>query len=297
MKTPAVAVRIKALKVFPGFHDLPPEYLVALGAYAEVKTYSAGSVLQAAGEPREHVHIVLEGETERVRAGKVVERVGAYDLVGGAASLADGEATCTVRAATELQVLSLRCEAARWLIVDNQAVFAAVLGSLAERVLRLRDAAGPSRGFPQVEPTEEVAEISMAEKLLALVECEATRELPIDVLGAVAMGSTLLDVAQGQPLVTGEDRVVAARFPVHGVMRCVDEDCAAAVGRGHALGLEEMLAHRPLRCTFVAETASALVEVSLDALLDDIEDDDEACMALLLGISRTAQRLEDQLLL
>ena len=289
-----VVARIQALKAFPGFRDLPPQYLAALGARATVVAFAEGTFIQQAGEVATRVCIVLDGTVELRRAGRRLGEVREYGLVLGPMALSDQPALHEAVTLTDVEALVLDLDVARTLIADNHATFTAALCDLAYGLTRVRERAGAHRGFAKVAQVEPLGKTGVTERMRALVECPLFQRVPVDVVSAVAVAGAVVQADEGDIVLARGQRPDGALFPIYGELACTHADCPVTLGSGVAVGFEEMLSLQAMRCTFRATRESAFLHVERDTLFDDVEDDEDACLALLVGLSNTARAVVDQ---
>ena len=128
-----------SLKGSPLFEDLSKGELAQLARQSEDVEVPAGKVLCSEGDPAREFFVIVDGEVEVTRNGKLLATRGPGDLIGEIALLADVPRTATVTAKTALRVFVLTAQAFGQLVEGNPDVERKVLRALARRVASLTE--------------------------------------------------------------------------------------------------------------------------------------------------------------
>jgi CRP-like cAMP-binding protein len=99
--------RVERLRAIPLFSGCNEKQLQFIATRVEDLDFKAGKVLCEQGKSGGDFFIVLSGEAEVLRDGKVVDRITPFDHFGEIALLDNGPRTATVTAKTALRCLVL----------------------------------------------------------------------------------------------------------------------------------------------------------------------------------------------
>ena len=126
--------KVSLLRATPLFEHLSRRDLARVARVASEGTLEAGSVLMREGEPADCFFVLLEGEIEVRRRGRLLARLGAGSFVGEMALLSRSPRTATVTATTPLRVLTIAGDDFVALLDGIPALWLKVARALADRV-------------------------------------------------------------------------------------------------------------------------------------------------------------------
>lgn len=129
--------KAESLKRSPLFEGLSKRELTQLARESEDIEVPAGKVLCSEGERAQEFFVIVDGDVEVTKNGKLLATRGAGEMIGEIALLADVPRTATVTAKTPLRVFVLTAPAFRRLVDANPQVERKVLRALAKRVVSL----------------------------------------------------------------------------------------------------------------------------------------------------------------
>jgi len=129
--------KVEALKRVPLFAGLSKKELGQLARASEDLEVLPGKVLCEQGRLGREFFVIVEGEAEVTRDGKLLSRMKPGDFFGEIALLEHTPRTATVTAKTPLRFFVLTSQAFRHLVDEAPSVQTKVLQALAKRVLSL----------------------------------------------------------------------------------------------------------------------------------------------------------------
>ena len=129
--------KAESLKRSPLFEGLSKRELTQLARESEDIEVPAGKVLCSEGERAQEFFVIVDGDVEVTKNGKLLATRGAGEMIGEIALLADVPRTATVTAKTPLRVFVLTAPAFRRLVDASPQVERKVLRALAKRVVSL----------------------------------------------------------------------------------------------------------------------------------------------------------------
>jgi CRP-like cAMP-binding protein len=132
-------VKLDALRRAPLFEGLSKKELTELARATDELRVPAGTVLCREGSLGSEFFVVVDGEAEVTKDGKVLATRRAGEFFGEIALLATTTRTATVTATTDLRCFVLTSRAFRAVLDDNRGVERKVMQALAERVLSYGD--------------------------------------------------------------------------------------------------------------------------------------------------------------
>ena len=135
MRRAGLNVKLDALRRAPLFEGLTKRELTELARATDELRVPAGTVLCREGSLGSEFFVVVDGEAEVTKDGKVLATRGAGDFFGEIALLATTTRTATVTATTDLRCFVLTSRGFRGVLDDNRGVERKVMHALAERVL------------------------------------------------------------------------------------------------------------------------------------------------------------------
>lgn len=100
--------KIKALVKVPLFDDLNQKQLGEIAKIAEISPASAGTTLAQHGKPGSEFVLILFGEVEVLRYGKILRELTKGDFFGEISLLDGGLRTASLRAKTDVNLLIVK---------------------------------------------------------------------------------------------------------------------------------------------------------------------------------------------
>jgi CRP-like cAMP-binding protein len=126
-----------SLKRSPLFEDLSKRELADLARQSEDIEVPAGKALCSEGDTAQEFFVIVDGEVEVTKNGRLLATRGPGDIIGEIALLANVPRTATVTAKTPLRLFVLTGQALLGLVDANPQVERKVLRALARRVASL----------------------------------------------------------------------------------------------------------------------------------------------------------------
>ena len=131
--------KVDALARAPLFAGLSKKELAHLAQASEDLEVPAGKALCTEGEVGEEFFVIVEGEAEVTKDGKVLAIRGGGEFFGEIALIQDSPRMATVTAKTPLRFFVLTRKAFRQLVRENPDVENKVLQALARRLVEVSD--------------------------------------------------------------------------------------------------------------------------------------------------------------
>ena len=131
--------KVEALARAPLFAGLSKKELAQLAQVSEDLEVPAGKALCTEGEVGEEFFVIVEGEAEVTKDGKVLATRGGGEFFGEIALIQDSPRMATVTAQTPLRFFVLTRQAFRQLVRENPEVENKVLQALARRLVEVSD--------------------------------------------------------------------------------------------------------------------------------------------------------------
>jgi CRP/FNR family transcriptional regulator, cyclic AMP receptor protein len=126
------------LRRIPFFVEIEPAKLKLLAFMSERVGYDAGKLLCRQGDPADAAYLIIEGEADIIvntPSGPVtIATLGANDIVGEMAILADVPRTATVRAKTRLVALRIAKEPFMRMVREFPTMAISIMRELAHRL-------------------------------------------------------------------------------------------------------------------------------------------------------------------
>lgn len=128
-------VKVEALKRAPLFESLSKKELTELARVSEDLQVAAGTVLCREGRLGQEFFVIVDGEAEVTRGGKVVATRRGGDFFGEIALITTAKRTATVTATTPLRCFIITRGDFRRVLDENPTVQRKVMEALGERLL------------------------------------------------------------------------------------------------------------------------------------------------------------------
>ncbi|HET9050519.1 MAG TPA: cyclic nucleotide-binding domain-containing protein [Candidatus Dormibacteraeota bacterium] len=122
------------LRRVPLFEGLSVKELRAVLKCADEITHRAGSAIVREGGGGAGFHLIVDGEAEVLKDGRVRRRLGAGECFGEIALIDGGPRSATVQALTDVRTLSMSAWDFKPVLLDNPAIARKLLLVLCERI-------------------------------------------------------------------------------------------------------------------------------------------------------------------
>lgn len=138
LKTVSIMERILLLREIPIFADLSPEDLKLVAELAREEWHPQNTVIFRQGEEGDRMFVIVEGHLHVLRQSNGAEQVlaqrGPGDFVGEMAIIESAPRSATLRAQTDVRLLSIDGETFKGILRERPDVSFAVLRSLSRRL-------------------------------------------------------------------------------------------------------------------------------------------------------------------
>jgi CRP-like cAMP-binding protein len=299
-----VVARVLRLKRFAMFGDLSPAALTSLAERVEERAFASGEeLLGGDGSPR--LHFVLRGEVDVRRFGRSSASRGDRDVVGDLDVLAAApRERLFARAVSPTCTLSIDRAGLLAAQEDSFPLQRAMLKRIGCADLEARRRFGWNRSYEGrgggAGATALLDDTAGRGELLELAHrvswLRGTRELGglrIRTLGRLAAASELSSVPAGEPLWRHGDSADFAVQVLRGSVRCQTDDGAAfSIGSDSLLGLSEVLAEAERWCDVSAASEVLAMRLSVEDILDELEDDTDVAVELMTALAAGVVELE-----
>jgi CRP-like cAMP-binding protein len=254
-----MAERILELRKVRVLRSLSTSALITIADEIELETCEAGALLAEEGEEADAIAWILEGGGRWSRAGETLGAAEPGSAIGMLPVLAGLASPCSARAVVPTLVARVAAERFLELLEDSFDLALSVLGAIAAD---LRDGGQRTLGRRLGAASRLTAcDLDFTARLVRLRMSAPFTRAPIRPLAVLAQRG-------------------AARTAVVIVAGSVHEG-DVGLGPGDTVGLLCGLAARERDVAAVASTALTGIEISVDALIDLLEDDDELALELL----------------
>jgi HEAT repeat protein len=122
------------LKGVPLLSDLSGEQLLPVTEIVQRKTFEAGDVVFAEGEPGDHLYVVLDGEVDVLKGGERVATLGTKECFGEMALLDQSPRSASIRARKELELLAISRDDFQDLLDTHPALARGVIRVLTQKL-------------------------------------------------------------------------------------------------------------------------------------------------------------------
>jgi CRP/FNR family cyclic AMP-dependent transcriptional regulator len=126
--------KVKLVSKVPLFSGLSRQELGLVASIADEIDLKKGKVLIREGERGREFFVLLEGEADVAKDGRVINQLSAGDFFGEIALVSEGPRTATVRTTSPCALLVLTASAFWGLVSDMPSIERRVLKTLAERL-------------------------------------------------------------------------------------------------------------------------------------------------------------------
>jgi len=110
MNPEKLADKVEILKQVPLFSQMTPLQLDEIAKHAEVVTVRAGSMYAKYGMPGSQFGLILSGEVQAMKYGKVLREMGEGDFFGEISLIDGGPRTATIMTKTDVNLLVVKKE-------------------------------------------------------------------------------------------------------------------------------------------------------------------------------------------
>ncbi|MEO1170883.1 MAG: cyclic nucleotide-binding domain-containing protein [Myxococcota bacterium] len=279
--------RLLALRVFPGFRDVPAESISPLARYAEDRMFEAGATILEEGSPVTRVHFVLEGQVKISRSGMPFRLIEPGQGFGALAALAQVQHGVTATAVEKTRTLELASRDLELVFLEHFDLLSATLRALTKAVGAERRQL-PGGGYsPEIDEGDyPPLEMTLIERLVAYKNSLLIQNHRVDALAQLARSSTERRFEPGDALwAQGElspwvFHIVAGRVRYSG-----DDGVSFDFGAGGFVGaLDAMnVEGRRYQATAVAPTVALAFHVG--DLIDILEDHTYMALDFVRGVA------------
>jgi CRP-like cAMP-binding protein len=292
--------RVLALRTFQAFHDLSPEALAVIAEHARPRRFPAGALVLRPDRPVRALHFIVSGtvDFERVETG-AHKLLRARETIGELAALSDNPRGERAIALEDTVTLELDREDMEDVFEDNFPIFLAVLRTLAQSHIRVRQMLGPTAGFRLVEPTPSetwTRPLGLVQRIMLLRSTMNFARARIAALADVAQECQEVEFAQGESLWRAGDESTYALVIASGLVECVAQGGTQhfELGPASVVGGVDSIAGEPR--WYDAATASPVLALRLDlqSMLDVVEDNMDMAVDMLRGFAQVILDLQDQ---
>lgn len=295
-ETGTVVERMLVVKAVPVLGDLDPEELALVAERTSFREFAPGeTVFSGVDTPVTTIHLVLGGRVAERRGGRPFRTHGPQHVVGGLEALADTPTDVVAVAEVATRTLAIERSDLRDILADNFAVLGATLQGVAAAALRLRRAVTPSAGFPVATAAPAADGDELAERIAFLHARTLLGGMPIRALGHVAGEAEQGTLVAGARLWSEGEPAEHAVVVTSGIVDCTSADGRHRfqAGPGTILGFEDALALEARWYGAVARDGGTVLRLERAALVDLLEDEPDAALALLAALAATATALRD----
>ena len=293
----ALTERMLQLRQVPVSAKLSPPVLKIVAEQLRERTFAAGTMLFAQGEPMDGVLLLTEGSIDLVREGKPFGSLAAPQTVGFLAVLARSDASFSAIAKTPIHAFELPVDVMTELYEDHFDLVVATLRYFAERLtIDLGELPESDLGVAPLEmdivPNRPV---DWVEKILCLRKTTGFAEANVHALGGLAKRMQEVQVPAGTTLWHIGERAERAFYILRGTIRCEAADGRVfRYGAGTGLGALEALADRPRWFTATVESDAVGLYGHTDRLLDLFEHEFRMAMDFITMLARAQVEILDQ---
>lgn len=287
--------RMLALRAFPGWHDLRSDELATLAAIAHPRFAPRGTALVGLGEEVEHIFLIVSGEVEARRGGRLLDTYGPGDSVSGLAAFGgagDGYAAITTEDTT---MLVLRTAELEEVFEDRFRVLSHVLRELARQTIRLRQRILPTAGFPAEAKTGDACparSLDLVQRMVYLRKNLGMEGSSIDSVAVLAKTAEEVRLGPGEALWRRGDPPTSMVAILCGRVRCESpEGHVFELGAGDLAGSLDATAGLPRWYDCLVVDGIVALRLSHDITFDVWEDHPELPLRLLRAFSRSVLAL------
>jgi CRP-like cAMP-binding protein len=291
--------RLLHLKRFPLFVGLPPAELALVAEYARERFFQKGEVLLREGEPISSVFIVVDGEVEIRRSGRLIGRASQGAGVGGLGFLARQAEGAEARAERPTLALEWEGDAALELFEDHFPILHHMLRYVCRDLVRLQVKTGSEWipwGLPARASLPLDRPLDLVERIFFLRKSAPFVHASINALAELSRGMVEMRFDPGTPLWKEGEAWPGIHMIVDGAVRCASSSRAESftVGAGFPLGAVEAVAEVARWYDAVTETRVVTLQGNVEGLLDVFEDNFDMAMDYLAAMSRALLRIATQ---
>lgn len=282
------------------FRDLRADELAVFAQLMREQWVHRGSELCRPGHCVHPIHLLVEGRVRYERAGRLIRRVEAPELIGLTERLAGVEPHARVVA--ESNILALTIDGGTFLDIleDHFSIFLHVRAALGQQLLALQRRLG---NYVAVQPFATTAASlpsssspDLVERLIWLHRSPVLRGFGVGVLAELVRDDRVVRFKAGEPLWARDVPAGFLALVVDGVVGCAADEPGRSfqARRGDLIGVEAAFAGMPHAYPAVAETAVQAIRIDVPALLEVAEDHSHIAAQLLAFCARRLLELEQQ---
>ncbi len=269
--------RVLYFRTLPEMDRLSATHLAAIAAHASEEFFPRGSTLIAPDEQVETLYLVVDGQVSLARAGRPQGEVGPGASVGLLHLLARAHPGLHATAVTDTLTLRLDWDDHLDVCEEHFPIVEQYLWYLSDRLVeQLRGTPELLRRSP-VAPmlhAPETRDLDVVERLLTLRGTGVFPNRAPDSLGELARHVKEARYARGTSVWHRGDPAEDFLVVVDGEISCAAGAARAQVpiGPGGVAGMHEALGYNDRWCDAIATSASRVLRVDVESLLDIMED-------------------------
>ncbi|MCU0691098.1 MAG: cyclic nucleotide-binding domain-containing protein [Polyangiaceae bacterium] len=288
--------RILALRAFEAWSNLPASRLAVLAEHSEAKFFRKGSYLFREGLPITRMHMVIDGQVELRRHGRLLRRLGSRGTAGGLSMLARDPEGYDGIALEDTTTLEMGLEDTEDIFEDNFDILYSVLRALATDIIQVRRSMGNQAGFRNhfKEAMASLARpMDLVERIFFLQSSMVVAQGRINAIADMARLARELRLDPGESLWRAGDPAQEIVVLARGILGCTSNDGTQTFrfGAGDTIGGLDALAGQPRWYGAVANERVVVLALDMDSVVDVWEDHIELPMELVRRLSMSLLEL------
>lgn len=291
-----ITERLLYLRSLPAGSELSPDLLLQLASQATEQTYDAEALVARQDEPITRILFVMHGTATLRQDDLVLGLARPPGAVGVLPLLAGVELPFDLRAETDLVTLEVDAEAYLELIEDHFELWLALLRVTYARLLahQQRHPQLFTSGHPFFTTSPLARSPGLVDRILMMRRSGLFGPSSVNALAEVAQQLELVSLDAAQTLYQDGDASDAIYVLFAGALefQATSDGSRTRIEPGASFGGPEALAERPRWGTVVALAPSHLLRLSVEILLDVMEDNTEMALAYLQTVSRALLELD-----
>lgn len=285
--------RVLALKGMPWFSTMNRHVALQLARHLDERAFKRDELLLGQHKPIETAYLLVDGEVELRRDGRLVRKLQAPETIGliGVLARLDG-APGDILASSPVTCLAIDGETVSHVWESSFELTRQTLRFAAERAWQTRGQlpfdAPPSDVSAGEAPNRT---LDLVEKLEHLRDGSIFRDVNMEALAEICRNQREIHYEAGQEIWAEHTRADFAIKVVSGVVDVVqDDEVVGQIGSGYVVGLLDSLAEVQRGYAVVANQRTVGLKMSVATLLDVAEDHFQLAMSILAGVEAIAVR-------
>jgi len=262
----------------PYFNELDASIVATLAAYTEERFARPGEWIHHEGESIREVYFLAEGRVSLMRQGEVLREFSSPAGVGVAASLSGLRWTPGIVATEPTVYLALPRSDFMQILEDRFPLFLEIARTLSEQDGELVLAGSAPAQIPET--------LDLVGRIVAARRNPLFAEANLTVLIELLKTAEEVRLSAGERLEhVGDSKDQGLIIPIEGSLTVNDGESIAGAGPGDVLGLAELFNNDSSTVRIEAATASRVLWISKEKLIDIIEDHFEVALIVLRHLS------------